>query len=145
MNRLGNVLVFAAIMLAGTGCWPARLARSPGASGTVLDAQTRAPIRGAKAVMCEFPETAFHPSTNLAAILAHARTPLRVTDQGGRFSIPRAHQWVIYYPSGVRMIWGTLVVRGDGYEPAIIPVTVVLCGEQRGEKLGTVLLTPVAR
>jgi hypothetical protein len=133
-----------ALLIAGlscTGCWPVRITSSPGASGFVLDRQTRQAVSGAQVAVSrswrrEWPD--YGPPT-LDEALADTRPPLVITDTNGHFFIPPQQEWLKDYPPPEQPDRGTLVVRREGYKPAMIPLNDDL------EDVGTVLLTPISK
>jgi hypothetical protein len=129
------MLCVLAVGLLCQGCFPLRVPESPGASGVVVDARTRAPLAGAEVLVSralfhsppmvrgvtygpDNPQPIIAPTMEEA--LAYARPPLVVTGADGRFCIPERDRWIIYI---VPMdIWplGTLVVQREGYAGRVI-------------------------
>jgi hypothetical protein len=129
-----------------TGCWPARITTSPGASGIVLDSETHAPIGGATVVvsrsnghyvrLSDGERVGDPPSIEQA--LTNSQPPQVVTDDLGRFSIRSKHKWIIYVPIGRLMpARGTLVIRREGYRPDLVPLST-----NGVQQLASVLLMP---
>lgn len=114
--------IFGGIAMAGclcAGCVPLRFTAGPGASGTVIDSKTGAPISGAQVAisLCKYPP----PSVDDA--LAVEREPKVTTDQSGQFSVPADRRWGIYiWPVDSLPEFGLLLVKHDGYEVAQIPI-----------------------
>src|SRR5262249_37638074 len=115
-----------------TGCWPARITSSPGASGILLDSETHAPICGALVVVSRSVGRSVRSSDgenipdppSLERALTNSRPPQVLTDDTGSFSIPSKHKWIIYFPSGTLMpAHGTLVIRRGGYRPGLVPLS----------------------
>jgi hypothetical protein len=135
---------FSSLALAGllcTGCWPMHVISSPGASGIVLDRQTRAAIGGAQVAVSrswrrDWPN--YGPPT-LDEALADTRPPLVVTGADGHFFIMPEMKWIMEFPAPEGDASGTLVVRREGYKPAMVSLT-----DDSKMDVGTVLLTPVA-
>jgi hypothetical protein len=128
-----------------TGCWPAHITTSPGASGIVLDSETRAPIRGASMVVSRSEgrwvqsdfEVIDHPPS-LERALTNSRPPQVLTGDSGSFSIRPKHKWVIYVPLAKLMpASGTLVIRREGYRPGLVPLST-----NGMQQLASVLLMP---
>jgi hypothetical protein len=117
-----TLLIFGGISLAGClciGCVPLRFVASPGASGTVIDSKTHAPVSGAEVAisLCKYPP----PSVDDA--LAVEREPKVTTDQSGQFSVPPDRRWGIYiWPVDSLPEFGLLLVKHDGYEVAQVPI-----------------------
>jgi hypothetical protein len=140
-----RVLFFPSLLLVGlfcTGCWPLHITSSPGASGIVLDRQTRQAVSGAQVVVSrtwqrEWPN---YGLPTLDEALENTRPPLVVTGSNGQFFIPPERKWIMAYPPPGGPARGTLIVRQAGYAPALVPLV-----EDLPEDAGTVLLTPVAR
>ena len=126
--------VFAAVMV--TGCFPMRIATSPGAHGTIVDAQTSRPIQGAE-IFRSTARYSFHVFTNqtLEGVTEEAKTapppqpplinaaisnvypPVIFTDANGRFAIPPTKKWILYIvPMDIFPAYSTLVIRADGYQ-----------------------------
>ena len=128
-----------------TGCWPARITTSPGASGIVLDSETHAPIRGASLVVSrsegrwvQHDSEIIHHPPSLEQALSNSWPPQVVTDDMGRFSIRSKHKWIIYVPLGTLMpAQGTLVIRREGYRPGLVPLST-----NGVKQLASVLLMP---
>jgi len=115
---------------------------SPGATGFILDTQTRGAIGGAQVVVSrswqrEWPD---YGVPTLDEALANTRPPLVVTGANGQFVIPPQKKWIMEFPAPEGHARGTLVVRREGYKPAMIPLV-----EGWQEDVGKILLTPVAR
>jgi hypothetical protein len=140
MKFTGHLLLFLmAVGFLGSGCFPMRNTTSPGVAGIVLDAESRAPITGAKV----FVSHAFYHlplATNdftgevepvaatgtqrlppsMTEVILNARPPTVITGLDGRFSIPPEKRWGIYIvPMDVSGLYGTLVVRREGYRDVI--------------------------
>jgi hypothetical protein len=117
-----TLLIFGGFAMAGClciGCIPWRFTAGPGASGTVIDSKTRAPISGAQVAisLCKY------PPSSLDDALAAERDPKVTTDQSGQFSVPADRRWGIYiFPVDSLPEFGLLVVKHDGYEVAEVPV-----------------------
>ena len=138
MEKFQHILIFVAISLLCTGCWPLRITSSPGATGVLFDAQTHSPVSGAKAVVC-YPLPNSWPTYQDA--LTNTRPSEVTSGSDGRFSIPPEHRWVLYHPMPMLMpASGYLVVSRDGYEPDMIQLMT-----NGTEDVGTVFLKPVTK
>src|SRR5579864_3144990 len=76
-----RALALAAMALGGAGCYPLHVVSSPGASGIVMERQTRTPIGGAQVVISRIWEREW-PNYGLPTVseaLAHTRLPLVTT------------------------------------------------------------------
>jgi hypothetical protein len=141
MKRAACFLVPAMAGLFCAGCWPMHIISSPGASGFVFDRETRGAIGGAQVAVSrasrrEWPD---YGVPTLDEALENTRPPIVMTDTNGHFSIPPLQEWMKDYPPPEGPARGTLVVRRDGYKPAIIPLMA-----DSMEDVGIVLLTPLA-
>jgi len=123
-----------------TGCWPTHITSSPGASGFVFDRKSRQAVAGAQVVVSRSRRRKWpnYGTPTLDEALEDTRPPLVVTGANGHFFIPSERKWIMAYPPPEGGDLGTLVIRRDGYNPALVP----LMGDLDG---GTVLLTPVSR
>lgn len=134
-----NLLQLSGLIAAGllsSGCFPARFTTSPGATGVVLDSQTRAPISHAELFVSKAnyqlpvvtnPVTGKSeevvPATEdqlvaptLDEAIKKRRVPVVFTSSDGKFSIPPQTKWGIYIvPMDIFGPQGTLVVRCEGY------------------------------
>jgi hypothetical protein len=104
-----------------------RQVTSPGAKGIVVDAQTHAPLSGARVVVSR--ATPYF-ATNVLTVeeaLTNTRPPVVTTGNDGRFRIrpEQHHEWIVdYLIQPYRPRDGTLIVQLVGYQPVAIP----LCG-----------------
>jgi len=133
--------IFAAMMMAvifsGAGCFPVHQTISPGVSGVVVDAHSHVPISGAEAVIAY---TSYHPPT-IPDLITNTRPPTVFTKADGSFMIPQAQRriWISILPIDHFYPFSTLIVRADGYIPAIIPVTSI---GLRDTNVSEILLLP---
>lgn len=143
VNFAKNLLWLAGLGLLCSGCWPMRFATSPGASGVVRDAVTHEPIASATVGVSDvYFRYTYPPATpdgqtgmsdserdayvrahkvfpTLSEAIAKIRPPVVVTGPDGHFKVPPIEVWGLYImPMDVFPRYATLVVRGDGYEPA---------------------------
>jgi hypothetical protein len=140
MKNVCHLLSFLAVGLLCTGCWPLRITSSPGASGVLIDAQTRSPISGAEAVVC-YPLWGYAEWPTYQAALTNTRPPQVTSDSDGRFFIAPERRWVLYHPMPeLAPALGYLVVRRDGYEPDMIRLAT-----NGTENVGIVLLKPITK
>lgn len=135
-----SILTVAGLLAAAclcSGCWPMRLTSSPGASGVILNSQTRAPVAGAQVVV----SLSKYPPDSVADALEKARAPKVVSDASGLFSVPPERRWGIYIlPMDIFPQFGLLVLKHDGYQPGLVPVW-----SRSTTNLGPVLLVPAAK
>jgi hypothetical protein len=129
------------VIVSCTGCWPVHIVSSPGASGFVIDRQTRAAIPGAQVAVSrswqrEWPN---YGVPRLDEALAATRPPLVFTDADGHFSIPPEKEWMKDFPPPETSAHGTLVVRREGYKPVLLPLEA-----DSIQDVGIILLTPLA-
>jgi hypothetical protein len=141
MRRLLNILPYSSIslvcFLACSGCFPLRHTLSPGASGVVVDANTHVPIPGAEVVISH---STYPPSTAEEAF-TNSRPPIVKTPMSGNFSIPPERGWDLFVvPIDAFPPFGLLVVRHDGYEPALVPFW-----SRSTKPLGEVVMKPVEK
>src|SRR5436189_3973965 len=102
-----------------TGCCPLRFTTSPGASGRVLDSQTRAPIAGAEVVVSR----STYPPPSAEEAFSNHRSSIVSTDTAGQFSIPPQHGWNLFVlPIDAFPPFGLLVVKRNGYQAALVPM-----------------------
>jgi len=129
-------LVFLLICaLSCSGCFPVRHTVSPGASGVVLDANTRAPIPGAEVVI----SLSTYPPDSAREAFTNSRPPLVKTEKGGEFLIPPSRGWDLYVvPIDFFAPFALLVVQREGYEPALVPFW-----SSSLKPLGEVVMKPV--
>jgi hypothetical protein len=135
------VRCFLSLVLVGlfcTGCWPMHIISSPGASGFVIDRQTRQAVPNAQVAVSRSWQRRWpnYGTPTLDEALADTRPPLVVTGADGHFLIPPERKWIMAYPTPEAGSFGTLIVRRDGYKPALVPLMEDL-------DVRTVLLTPV--
>jgi hypothetical protein len=131
-----QILVLGIAALACSGCLPLRFTTSPGASGVVLDSQTRAPIAGAEVVISH----STYPPASVGEAFTNSRPPLVTTETNGQFSIPPEHGWDLFViPVDAFPPFGLLVVKHDGYEPVLVPFW-----SRDIKPLGELLMRPVA-
>src|SRR5215475_7362847 len=86
---LGSVATLLLCGLACCGCFPLRFTTSPGASGVVLDSQTRSPIAGAEVVVSR----STYPPSSANDAFANGRLPVTTTGADGEFSIAPERGW----------------------------------------------------
>jgi len=109
---------------------------TPGASGVVMDSQSRAPLAGARVAI----SLAKYPAPSLADALEVTRPPVVTTDTAGRFYVPADHRWGIYIlPVDRFPEFGLLTVQHNGYDPLLVPLW-----SHSVTNLGQILLTPAA-
>ena len=131
--RIPTLLV-ALLLLAG--CFPLRFTTSPGASGVVVDSQTRAPIAGAEVVVSR----STYPPGSMDEALTNRRPPSITTETNGSFSIPPERAWDLFViPVDAFPPFGLLVVKHDGYDPVLVPFW-----SRSTKPLGEVLMKPSA-
>jgi len=104
--RLGAWLLLSVLL---SGCFPIRYVTQPGASGTVVDSTSSAPVVGATVTL----------RTERSAKLPSARVS---SGSDGSFAIPAQHSWMIYIPPmDLFGFDGTLDVDAPGYQRAVLP------------------------
>jgi hypothetical protein len=92
-----------------SGCFPIRYVTQPGASGTVVDSTSSAPVVGATVTL---------------SIERGAKLPNACVNSGsnGSFTMPAQHGWMIYIvPMDLFGFGGTLNVDAPGYQHAALP------------------------
>jgi hypothetical protein len=140
---------------------PLRFTSSPGAIGVVLDAHSR-PLAGAE-VFVSTVRWRWPTVTNavpgqvdldlngeylpppLSEAIINARLPIAITGSDGRFLIPAEKRWgILILPLGlmgdVFPASGTLVVRRDAYEPAMV---LIMADDE--DKIREILMMPVTK
>jgi hypothetical protein len=98
LPKLVRGILLTGVCLLTSGCLVWRYAETPPVSGVVVDARSKLPVAGARAVIVERPEV------------------MAPTDGAGRFALPGTYRWVFcpilpgdYWPGG------TLLVEAEGY------------------------------
>lgn len=120
-----------------SGCFPVRHTVSPGASGVVLDSNTRAPIPGAEVVI----SLSTYPPDSAQEAFTNSRPPLVKTEQGGEFLIPPERGWDFFVvPIDFFPPFALLVVQREGYQPALVPFW-----SRSLKPLGEVVMKPVSK
>ncbi len=129
--------VLLTVLLVSCGCIPLRFNTSPGASGIVVDAQTHAPIDGAKVAVSKLS----YPPVCAEAALTNSRPPLVLTADAGHFTVPVERRLDFYVvPIDIFPRFGLLVVARDGYESALVPFW-----SSSNKELGEIPLKPLAK
>jgi hypothetical protein len=125
------------LLILTAGCFPVHQRISPEVSGVVMDAQSHSPIAGVEAVVAY----AWYPPPTTFEAFTNTRPPTVVTKADGRFSIPAAQRriWVTILPIDYFYPGSTLLVKAQGYVPAIVPATSI---GVEPINLGEILLTP---
>lgn len=154
-------LALIGLALCCTGCWPMHVKIQEGASGVVLNSQTRQPVVGARVALSEVGNRYYFVPTNspeyrghnyklvsptLAEVMGHIEPPTKITDEAGYFSIPPRKEWILYMPPmDVFIHVGTLVVQCEGYETAIIPQRGYVSITETITNTDTILLKPISK
>jgi hypothetical protein len=129
-----RIALLLTLALLCTACLPLRLTTSPGASGRVLDSQTRAPIAGAEVVISR----STYPPPSVEEAFSNHRSSIVSTDTAGQFSIPPEHGWNLFVlPVDAFPPFGLLVVKRNGYQAALVPMW-----SRSVKPLGELLLKP---
>jgi hypothetical protein len=125
------------LLLFVVGCFPVHQTVSPSVAGVVIDAQTYAPVSGAQAVVAY---SGYPPPTTPEAF-TNTRPPIVFTKSDGSFMIPSGQRriWVTVLPIDCFYPVSTLLVRADGYVPAVIPITTI---GARATNISKIYLTP---
>lgn len=132
-----------AVLCSGCVFWHETI--SPGATGTVLDANSRTPVVRAEVAVSEM----HGESPSLTNVLSQLRVPTVYTDADGKFSVAPDRAvvfgliffwWPSQHKTNEPQPTGTLVIRHGTYEPAMIP----FCSELV-TNVGTVYLNPVSQ
>ncbi len=130
MKYRSSFLLIALLGLLLSACVPMRVNRSPGVSGTVVDAKTHAPLAGANIEVWQ----------NWVSSYAAERTtnaPSVKSDNEGHFVLPPLRGWAYDVGTAAGPALGGLVVRHDGYEPAFIRF-----GARSTTNIGIIRLVP---
>ena len=97
-------LFIACILLVCTGCWPYHFTHRPGAAGTVVDAENKAPIVGASVKLTRFGSK---ENKDAAAM---------ITQADGRFLIKPEQEWSIYIvPMDYFPMKAVITITSQGY------------------------------
>jgi hypothetical protein len=101
-----------------TGCIPLKFTTSPGATGTVVDATTHAPITGAEVLISR----STYPPSSPDAAFTNSRPPLVMSQTNGQFAVPSQRRLDFYVlPVDVFPRFGLLVIKTPGYETTCVP------------------------
>ena len=101
-----------------SGCIPLRFTTSPGASGRIVDASTRAPIDGAEVVVSR----STYPPESAEKAFDDARSPKVFSHEAGIFSVPLERRVDLYcVPVDVFPRFGMLVIKSPGYVTTCVP------------------------
>ena len=112
-----NVLIMGSV-LSLSGCLPLRFTTSPGASGRLVDASTRAPIDGAEVVVSR----STYPPESAEKAFANFRSPKVISHEAGIFSVPLERRLDLYcIPVDVFPRFGMLVIKRQGYVTTCVP------------------------
>ena len=131
--RYQTILIFCSLCC--SGCFPVRHTLSPGASGVILDSSTHAPIAGAEVVISHLT----FPPPSAEEAFTNSRPPVVKTERGGEFLIPPERGWDLFVvPIDAFPPFGLLVVRRDGYQPALVPFW-----SRSVKPLGDVVMKPI--
>src|SRR5579862_436266 len=119
MKSVRNILGVVILGFVCSGCLLEHNTTSPGARGIVLDAQTHAPLSGARVVVSRLWDT--QPPI-VSDALTNTRPPVVTTGKSGHFSIRPERHWdlVVYLTERFRPPGGTLVVQRAGYKSAVV-------------------------
>lgn len=101
-----------------SGCIPLRFTTSPGASGRIVDASTRAPIDGAEVVVSQ----STYPPESAEKAFDNSRSPKVFSHEQGVFSIPLERRVDLYcVPVDLFPRFGMLVIKHPGYVTTCVP------------------------
>jgi hypothetical protein len=118
LNRGITVLVCFAAMVFCCGCIPLRFTTSPGASGTIVDAATRAPLNGAEIVISR----STYPPESPEKAFSNGRSPKVMSHENGGFALPAERRVDLYcVPVDVFPRFGLLVIKHQGYATTCVP------------------------
>jgi hypothetical protein len=118
ISRVVRLVGVLGVCLSGSSCLPLRFNASPGASGVVLDSESRSPLAGAEVVVSKM----IYPPPSADEAFTNSRPPVITTDSEGHFSIPADRRWDIFViPIDLFPRFGLLVIKRDGYESAALP------------------------
>jgi hypothetical protein len=111
------------LLILTVGCFPVHQRISPEVSGVVIDAQSHLPISGAEAVIAY----AWYKPTATLESYTNTRPPTVFTKADGSFTIPAAQRriWVTILPIDYFYPGNILLVKAQGYVPAIVPVSTI--------------------
>jgi hypothetical protein len=102
-----------------------------------LDSKTRQPIAGADVVVSRLT----YPPPSAEEAFTNSRPPTVATEKDGHFSILPKREWDLFViPIDAFPPFGLLVVKREGYEPALVPFW-----SRATKPLGEVLLKPVSK
>jgi hypothetical protein len=95
-----------------------RFTTSPGASGRIVDASTRAPIDGAEVVVSR----STYPPESAEKAFANSRSPKVFSHEKGIFSVPPERREDLYcIPVDMFPRFGLLVIKRQGYTTTCVP------------------------
>jgi hypothetical protein len=117
-NGVIRVLLCLAAMVFWCGCIPLRFTTSPGASGTIVDASTRAPLDGAEVVISR----STYPPESPEKAFSNGRSPKVMSHENGGFTVPAERRVDLYcVPADVFPRFGLLVIKHQGYATTCVP------------------------
>ena len=100
------------------GCVPLKYTISPGATGRIVDAATRAPVSGAEVVISR----STYPPESPDKAFDNSRSPTVMSNDQGTFSLPVERRVDLYcVPVDVFPRFGLLVVKCKGYATTCLP------------------------
>ena len=121
------ILFLTSVLL--SGCLPpTRYTISPGASGTVVDAQDNSPITGASV---QFEAPAYANPTK--------RQVTTTTNDRGEFSIPADQEWGFYAGPEAPSVQGSVRIQASGYKETTRGFSTLMTGPANS-KLGVIPL-----
>jgi hypothetical protein len=140
MRFLRHLVILGSISLLCSGCFPVHLVTTPGISGVVLNSQTHSPVVGAQTVVSPM----HHSSPSAYEVVTNIHALVVVTDTSGQFASPPQRRWSVFvagFEGDIRPPCGALVVRCNGYEPAVSS----FWSWQTATNLGNILLSPITK
>lgn len=132
--KRGGIPICVAIFLSVfcTGCFPVHVTTRPGATGVVVDADTRTAVVGA----------------TVSVIPLGINDPPAAVDTGfaGAFQVPAKRQWGIYImPTDIFPIAYRLSVRREGYRQTDVQFSFMPLGAGTTTNFGNIQLRAVAK
>ena len=102
----------------GSGCLPLKFTTSPGATGKIVDAGTRAPLSGAEVIISH----STYPPSSPDNAFTNSRPPTVMSGESGQFALPLERRLDLYFtPIDAFPRFGLLVVKRAGYETTCVP------------------------
>jgi hypothetical protein len=108
------------VLFACSSCMPYQFTTRPGATGTVIDATNKQPITGATVTL-----------TTLRSIEHQGESLSTMTGADGRFEIPAAQRWSLYFaPLDPYSLSALLTIKMLGYQDMSKEITTLTTGPE---------------